>query len=475
MSLRTRLMLGLVALAGVGLLAADFATYTSLRNYLDQRVAQQLEAARFPLLHDLAEGGEGRPRRGGPGPSPNASYPAGTYGQVRDAEGSVLAETWLGGGDQRERPRLPDRLFGSAAPVEATTLTAPAERSSNTFRVRVERLLPAGFLVTAVPLREMRQTLGRLLAIMLAVGLAVLAGVAATAWWVVRLGLRPLERIGHTAADIAAGDLTRRVEPADTRTEVGRLGVALNAMLAQIETAFAERTASEERLRRFLADASHELRTPLTSIRGYAELFRRGADVRPDDLARSMLRIEQEAERMGVLVDDLLILARLDQGRPLERTTVALAAIAADAVADARAIDPDRAITLDANGPVMLEADEVRLRQVVTNLLSNALNHTPSGTAVEVQAQADGARVFLTVIDHGAGLDPAQATRVFERFYRSDPSRARGTGGVGLGLAIVAAIVQAHGGTVAVTRTPGGGATFRIDLPTTAGSATEDS
>jgi two-component system OmpR family sensor kinase len=467
MSLRTRLLLGLVALAAVGLLAADAATYTSLRTFLDQRVDQQLTAARDPAIHELNEGnvqrapgpgrggrGEFGPGRGRGGEPPPTSFPAGTYAQLRSSDGSVLDETWFG------------NVTGSRPDLEAPSLTGGTYESAG-YRVRAEPAVNGQQLLVAVPLTELRQTLTRLTGIMLAVGIGVLVALSALAWWIVRIGLRPLERIGDTAAHIAAGDLTKRVEPADERTEVGRLGIALNAMLAQIEEAFAERTASEERLRRFLADASHELRTPLTSIRGYAELFRRGASERPDDLERSMQRIEQEAARMGVLVEDLLVLARLDQGRPLEKRPVDLSDLASDAVADARAVGPRRQVTLDAHGPVMVDGDEVRLRQVLGNLLSNALKHTPDGTPVEVSvARTDGVAT-LAVADHGPGLRPEDVHRVFERFYRADKSRARETGGVGLGLAIVAAITHAHDGSVVAEQTTGGGATFRVTLPLT--------
>lgn len=472
MSLRTRLLLGVVALSALGLLAADAATYSSLRSFLDERVDQQLDAARDHALHELvgegsvqraprpAGGGPGRPGGGfggpggrGPGPG-DASFPAGTFAQLRDANGNVVDQTWLGDLGSGEFPVVP-----APAPSGST--------DTDDYRLRGETLGDGRQLVVAVPLSELRSTLRRLAGIMIAVGLAVLGGLGLAAWWIVRVGLRPLEKIGHTAEDIAAGDLSKRVEPADERTEVGRLGIALNAMLAQIEEAFAERTASEERLRRFLADASHELRTPLTSIRGYAELFRRGASERPDDLATSMQRIEQEAARMGVLVDDLLLLARLDQGRPLTKRAVDLADLASDAVADARAVDRSRTIALARSGPVVVQGDEIRLRQVLANLLTNAISHTPSGTPVEVAvAQRDGT-ASVSVADHGPGLAPQDASRIFERFYRADKSRARETGGVGLGLSIVAAIMKAHDGTVAVEQTPGGGATFRVLLPAT--------
>jgi two-component system OmpR family sensor kinase len=236
-------------------------------------------------------------------------------------------------------------------------------------------------------------------------------------------------------------------------------------MLAQIEAAFEERRASESRLRRFVADASHELRTPLTSIRGYAELFRRGADTRPEDLEKSMARIEAEAARMGVLVDDLLLLARLDQGRPIEQEVVDLAAVARDAVEGARAIEPERPITVDADGPAEVIGDEGRLRQVIDNLLDNTRVHTPVTTPVEVRVRTEADTVILSVHDHGPGLSAEATAKVFERFYRGDPGRSRSTGGAGLGLSIAAAIVESHGGTIDVSSPEEGGASFVVRLP----------
>ncbi|HYU92299.1 MAG TPA: HAMP domain-containing sensor histidine kinase, partial [Actinomycetota bacterium] len=332
-----------------------------------------------------------------------------------------------------------------------------------------------GTLIVAIPLTEVSATLDRLLGVELVVSGIALLLVAGFALWLVRLGLRPLEGIGATAGAIAAGDLSRRVEPATERTEVGRLGLALNAMLAQIEAAFEERRASENRLRRFVADASHELRTPLTSIRGYAELFRRGADSRPEDLAKSMQRIEAEAARMGVLVDDLLLLARLDQGRPLDRELVDLARIVEEAVDSARAVEPDRPIDLELHGPAWVSGDAGRLRQAVDNLLDNARVHTPASSRVRVIAGPDDdGGVLLNVEDEGPGLPAQVATRAFERFYRGDPSRSRSKGGAGLGLSIVAAIVEAHGGTVTVRSEEGAGATFEVRLPASGGPSPPD-
>jgi two-component system OmpR family sensor kinase len=317
----------------------------------------------------------------------------------------------------------------------------------------------------AIPLSETQRILDRLVLTELLVGGGVLILVAALALWLVRIGLRPLEGIGETAGAIAAGDLSRRVEPADDRTEVGRLGASLNAMLAQIEAAFDERRATESRLRRFVADASHELRTPLTSIRGYAELFRRGADARPEDLEKSMARIEAEASRMGVLVDDLLLLARLDQGRALEREPLDLAEVVAEAVEGFRAIEPERPIELETDGRSQLVGDEGRLRQVVDILLDNARVHTNTGTPVHVRVGGGDGDVVLSVEDEGPGLSEEQREKAFERFYRGDPGRSRSTGGAGLGLSIATAIVEAHGGSISASSPGAGGARFEVRLP----------
>jgi two-component system OmpR family sensor kinase len=240
-------------------------------------------------------------------------------------------------------------------------------------------------------------------------------------------------------------------------------------MLERLEEAFLRRDQSEAQLRRFVAGASHELRTPLTSIRGYAALFRRGAQNNPEDLAKSMARIESEATRMGVLIDDMLLLARLDEQRPLERQNVDLAQIALDAAQDARARDPGRPITVHQHGPLIVVGDEQRLRQVAANLLANAQIHTPPGTPVHVEAAARGTRAALEVTDEGPGIDPQHAAHIFERFYRGTPIGTQRTApqsaGSGLGLAIVAAIMQAHDGTATVRSAPGNGATFEVTLP----------
>ena len=298
----------------------------------------------------------------------------------------------------------------------------------------------------------------------LLVTLAVLAGVAILGLWVIRVGLRPLTEIGATAATIAAGDLSHRVAREDDRTEVGRLGRALNAMLAQIESAFNAREASERKLRRFVADASHELRTPLAAVRAYAELFSRGAAQRPADLERSMAGITRESERMSVLVEDLLLLARLDEGRPLERERVELHDVVAESVETARMLEPERVIACRLDQATVV-GDRDRLRQVVDNLFSNVRAHAGAAASVDVLLERADGVARLTVTDSGPGLPPDQSEHVFERFYRADPSRARAAGGAGLGLSIVAAVTEAQGGRATASAAPHGGAAFTIELP----------
>jgi two-component system OmpR family sensor kinase len=328
----------------------------------------------------------------------------------------------------------------------------------------------------AAPLEDVASTLQRLMVLELAIGAVVLILLAGLGYGVVRSSLRPLVEVEETAEAIAAGDLSRRVKEGDPRTEVGSLSRSLNTMLGQIEEAFhaqqaSESTArqSEERMRRFVADASHELRTPLTSIRGFAELYRQGAVGEKAELDRVMKRVEDEAARMGLLVEDLLLLARLDQQRPLVREPVDLLHLARDAAHDASAVAPDRVIDVEVtgDGPPVVLGDDARLRQVFGNLVTNALTHTPSGSPVTLRLGADdhSGMAALEVVDRGPGLSSEQSSRVFERFYRADPSRTRAHGGSGLGLSIVAALVAAHGGRVEVDSRPGEGAIFRVLLP----------
>ena len=378
--------------------------------------------------------------------------------------------------EAREHPAIPHLTLHDGRVRTHAPFTVPSSDGQGRWR------MVAGAGVTnegepiiyaiAVPLFDVDASLQDMKESLLGIGLAVMAASALLGWFAVRRAFRPLTQIEDTAAAIAGGDLARRIPERKAQDEVTSLSRSLNAMLAQIEQSFAVREASEERMRQFVADASHELRTPLAAVRGYAELFRQGAVTNPEDVASAMRRIEDEAKRMGVLVEDLLLLARLDDQRPITFHPVDVTVLAADAAQDARALDPSREVRLlGLDGelqPSIVEGDEARLRQVLTNLVGNAINHTPSGTPLEIavgSGQPD--RVQVEVRDHGPGVDPAKARRVFERFYRADPSRMRGHGGGnGLGLAIVAAIVSSHRGKVGVAPTPGGGATFVVDLPT---------
>lgn len=460
LSLRARLVLGVIVLAAVGLAAANVATYTSLRSFLFDRADQTLDESRLGIARVFAAGGcppaDARPLPG--------ARPA-DFVQIRSLEGEVVCTTQapLFSGGTPSPPRLPATLDVSTN--EARYFTVDAEDGGDRYRARAV-VDPRGnaVVIAATSLADIDATLRRLLLIELLVTAVALAGLAALGLWVVRIGLRPLDAIGTTAAAIAGGDLSRRVERAEPHTEVGRLGLALNAMLAQIESAFKAREASERRLRRFVADASHELRTPLAGVRGYAELFERGADRRPEDLARSMAGITREAERMSLLVDDLLLLARLDEGRSLDRAPVDLEQIVREAVETARTVEPGRPIELATENVVVL-GDRNRLRQVIDNLLGNVRAHTPQGAAVAVRvARADGL-ALVEVADSGPGLNEEEGERVFERFYRGDSSRSRASGGVGLGLSIVAAVTEAHGGRASASSKRGEGATFQVILP----------
>lgn len=330
-------------------------------------------------------------------------------------------------------------------------------------------------VIIGLPLAPVDSVVEHAALVVIGVGFLTLVLAFFIATWTVSRSFRPLTRVEKTAAAIAAGDLSRRVDVENPATEVGRLGGSLNAMLSHIESAFASRMASEERMRRFAADASHELRTPLVTIRGFSELYRQGALSKEEDVATAMGRIESEAKRMGSMVEDLLLLARLDEQRPLQQKPVDLLLIANDAVVDTQASDRSRQMTLagidgGAPSPAPVLGDEAKLRQVVGNLVGNALRYTPAGTPIElavgVRTGNDGGRVsVIEVRDHGAGIPEDEAPRIFERFYRADTSRTRETGGSGLGLAIVAAIVGSHSGTVRMQQTDGGGATMVVSLP----------
>jgi two-component system OmpR family sensor kinase len=385
-------------------------------------------------------------------------------------------------------PAFPSIDTANARQLDGRPFTIPAADGGSAWRgvvvpaslssIQFPGVRLPGTVTIALPLEGVDQAVQQLRMITLLIGGTVIVLCALLGSLAIRRSFRPLVEVEETAAAIAAGDLSRRIPPRPPSTEVGRLTASLNGMLTQIESAFHAREASEARTRRFAADASHELRTPLASIRGFAELYRQGA-VPPDDVPRTMRRIEDEATRMGALVEDLLMLARLDERRPARAEPVDLAVLAGDAVHDVRGLDPGRPVRLVGldgpdgrrGGPVpaVVVGDEGGLRQVVVNLVANAVRHTPPGTPVEVAVGVDAGQAVLEVRDHGPGLAPEEAERVFQRFYRVDSSRRRGSGGgSGLGLSIVAAVTAAHGGAVDVRPTPGGGATFRVALPESA-------
>jgi two-component system, OmpR family, sensor kinase len=549
--LRVKLITAVLALVLVALAAISFAGISFLSRYLLGQADDQLTTLTgFQLERTLQSYAQN------PAPT-DVRGEAITWAPDSGGEQQIVIPVALTGIGVRARvvpgPQIPaDASALPADPQKAVTVTA--ESGGGRWRIvglpatlnNPDGTVTHGTVIVGTDVTSVYSTLSELAGIDAAVSIAAILVLALVGVAVVRASLRPLTDIEQTAGAIAAGDLTRRVPDRDPRTEVGRLGRSLNAMLAQIETAFRARAASEaaarrseERIRQFVADASHELRTPLTAIRGFAEYYRqRGglANGRPEDsgpehsagtgsagtqdgparelavadpgaagsprggspltrvdLDRIMRRVEQESSRMGVLVEDMLLLARLDQQRPLESRPVDLLTLAADAVHDARVMAPRRSIdlTVGAGAALIVLGDEVRLRQVIGNLMSNALTHTPDGTPVQVrirsgaldEGSADAGEaalpppgpgaetstsppaVILEVADRGPGLTPEQAERAFERFYRADQARARQAGGTGLGLAIVAALVVAHGGRVSVEPTPGSGATFRIALP----------
>jgi two-component system OmpR family sensor kinase len=481
-SLRARVLASVLVLCAAGLLALAVVTYTEQRSFLQGRVDQEVRQAGpavsqaldklgyRPAGDETASSQPGGGARGGPGPGgPGLNLPPGTCGQRREADGKVIGKLlcFTYGQAEPATPQIPAHV-----PIGKLLTVGSHGSSGLDYRLYVSRdPEDSGITLVAVPLTEVKQTLNRLLVVEGLVIAGVLLALGLAAFFVVRLGLRPLSRIEVTAGEIAGGQLSRRVSPADAKTEVGRLGLALNAMLDRLEQAFAARQASEDRLRQFLADASHELRTPLASIRGYAELFRIGASSDAAGTELAMKRIEEESKRMGVLVEDLLTLARLDEAPEVRRQTVDLSVLAHDAAHDARATAPEREIEGRAPERAEITGDPHQLRQVLANLMRNALVHTPAGTPIEVTvAQREGA-VTLTVRDHGPGLPGASHELLFGRFWRAEGGRERGKAGAGLGLAIVREVIEAHHGQIEAANAPGGGAEFVVTLPTRADRA----
>ena len=467
-TLKSRLVLVVAALSAVALVVANVAGVLLIREYLLDRIDDQLIGISRPLS-------DASPQGFGPRPGRFRGLGADQIMYFYTADGALDATRSSPADDSRPAVVPLDELAERAASGLPYTVSSV---TGSDWRVLAVVIAETGqFAVVGYSLLEVEQTTGRLALIDAGVLVLVLTALAFGAAFVVRIGLRPLTEMEAVAADISGGNLSGRVPGTDPHTEPGRLGLALNAMLARIEGEVDARTASEQRLRQFVADASHELRTPLTSIRGWAELYRRGGAPPGPRLDETMGRIEAESARMAVLVEDLLRLARMDRHRTPDLRRVDLLEIAADTVRDAHARLPDRQVLLAGLGdgdffePATVLGDDHGLRQVATNLVANALSHTPPGTAVTVRVGlstgGDGFPVaVLEVSDNGPGVPPEHAERIFERLYRADPSRSRtGGGGSGLGLAIVAAIVRRHGGDVTLHTTPGGGATFRVEFP----------
>jgi two-component system OmpR family sensor kinase len=480
--LRVRLLAGVLVLVVLALAGAGAVAATTLRGYLVQREDAQLRQAAAQILH--APDGRGGPRDRGSEPDEDnyEHLPSAFVTETLDGDGiRVAGPSSRLIDDSQSLPDLPALTLAEATARHQHPFTVGSEKDDAQWRA-IAMPLPdrSGTLLVATSLGDVESTVARLVLLEVAIGSVAVVLIAIAGGFVVRATLRPLRQVEDTAAAIAGGDLGQRVPERDERTEVGRLGAAINTMLERIEASFhaqaaseAEARRSEGKMRRFVADASHELRTPLTSIRGFAELSRlKDRGDYPEDVARALRRIEQEATRMGLLVDDLLLLARLDRERPLRTEPVDLLEIAADTVHDARVTAPSRTIEVEVGrtDPLpVVTGDGARLHQVLANLVSNALDHTPDSTSIEVRVGTTAATAVVDVVDHGKGLSPADAAHVFERFYRADSARSREDGGAGLGLAIVAALVSRHGGTVEVVDTPGGGATFRVTLPLDSG------
>ena len=481
-SLRSRLTLGIVLLTAFGFLLSSIVVKSALEGYLVGQVDKQLLTLSNTALPQIAESGivqdqddlseprrEGRERAEGEAPRPRgplSRIPTTFSVTVLDADGFVTGEL---GGDLNAAP-IADFLVGfdleEVAEHQGEAFTVEGGR--NNFRA-VAVALPnnSGSIVAAQSLDDLNKTVGQLGVFFFLIGLALLTLIAIASRLVIKIGMRPLEDVEATAEQIAAGDLSARMPDANPHTEVGRLVTSLNSMLGRIEQSFAARVESENKLRRFVADASHELRTPLTAIRGFSELYRQGA-VSGEEPTRELVgRIEGESIRMGALVEDLLLLARLDQAREMESKPVDLEDVVESAVASARAAGPDHKVSFTPTGEELFAlGDEARIHQVVANLLANARAHTPAGTKITVEIQQDSDGIRIAVSDNGPGLSAEDQAKIFERFYRADTSRVRVDGeGSGLGLSIVDAVMKAHGGSVSVQSELGKGATFTLFFP----------
>ena len=468
MPLRVGLVAATLVLVAFGLLASGIAVTSILRHSLTNRVDETL----LDASRSWAQAPRRIPMPPMEGPNP-ARPPSDFYVRGVDADGRI----WMAVNDRAAEPDLPANNDVGPEPVTVGSI----DNSHVQWRAMSVHGPHDEMTTVAIDLSDVQSTVRALIWSQAGIGAAVLLVLGVAGFYVVHRSLRPLAEVEQTAADIAGGQLDRRIPQRDPRTEVGRLSLALNGMLAQIQRAVASSESSaeharrsEERMRRFITDASHELRTPLTTIRGFAELYRQGA---ARDVEMLMSRIESESRRMGLLVEDLLLLARLDAQRPLDRHRVDLLALASDSVHDARSIAPKRPVTMeiiDGPGTPEVLGDEARLRQVLGNLVANALQHTPESARVTVRVGTDDDNAVLEVADEGPGMSADDAHRIFERFYRTDSSRDRASGGTGLGLSIVDSLVYAHGGTVSVTTAPGMGCRFTVRLPRIADVAAHD-
>ncbi|PRZ08143.1 two-component system OmpR family sensor kinase [Isoptericola sp. CG 20/1183] len=469
--LRVRLVAIIVLLLGAGMVFAGIATRTVVSNYLVDQLDSQLKQSAQNVAEMTVRGPDET------GPRIPSDYSVALVSCNGYDEAPI---GWPQTLDTFGEPAIPDESLTSVVErgLEPFTVDSTGGSAPSQWRVVSIPCSPDhgntldGAAYVALPLAAVDKTTAYLSSSLLWSGIGIVLLGGALAFWLVQHSLRPLRRIEATAAAIAEGDLSQRVPEQPSSTEVGSLSRSLNVMLTQIESAFAVQEASEQRMRRFVSDASHELRTPLATVRGYGELYRMGALDTDEKVDDTMVRIEDSARRMGTLVNDLLVLARLDEGRPMRHEVVDLAALAHDTAQDLHALDPTRAVAVTGLRPgeappaaLHTVGDADRLRQVLTNLVGNVARHTPAGSPAELALGTVAEGVVVEVRDHGPGVSDEQAGRIFERFYRADSSRNRESGGSGLGLAIVAAILGAHGGSAAVAQTPGGGLTVRVLLP----------
>jgi len=473
-SLRSRLLLATLVVVAIGIGTSDFVAHASLKNYLIKQVDTQLTG--------VANGSVGRLNRAGIEPNANEDdangspfrivrplrgVPTETLVTLLDSNGNELGR--LGGDITNSSQTMRFNGFTTAkvAATKGLPFTVKGVKDGGDTRA-ISQVLPTGLgsIVVAVSLAGVDRTLHEMTWLFLLISLIILVLIAFLSRFIIRISLRPLSEVEGTAAAIAAGDLSARLPDNNPKTEVGKLTRSLNTMLSRIEESFAVRVASESKLRQFVADASHELRTPLTAIRGFAELHRQGAVEGVEKTKELIGRIEKESIRMGSLVEDLLLLARMDEARPVSMEPVDLTHVLEECIASARAAGPDHPITADIEPDIFVLGDNKRIHQAIANLLANARTHTPLGTKITVRAKSGKDDTRVSVSDEGPGLSPADQKKIFERFFRADPSRQRSSGeGSGLGLSIVDAIMKLHGGSVSVESELGRGATFTLTFP----------